>query len=312
MPPRIIAIEEHFWTPELVALRRNVEKVNPKAVERLGDLGELRLAEMDAAGIDLQVLSEAEPGAQNLEPAEGVPLARLSNDRLFEATKRHPRRLAGFATLPTSDPHAAAKELERAVKELRFLGATIHGSSRGRFLDEREFWPIFDCAQALDVPIYLHPCTPQPAVLETYYKDHPLLGRAALGFAIEMAVQAMRLVVSGVLDEFPRLKIILGHLGEGLPFLLWRADDTYARRGTLRRSVRDYFRDHFHITTAGNFSQPALQCTLAEMGVERVLFAVDWPFQPNGAAVEFIRKADISDEARERIFGGNARALLRI
>jgi predicted TIM-barrel fold metal-dependent hydrolase len=312
MPPRIIAIEEHFWTPELVALRRNVEKVNPKAVERLGDLGELRLAEMDAAGIDLQVLSEAEPGAQNLEPAEGVPLARLSNDRLFEATKRHPGRLAGFATLPTSDPKAAARELERAVKELRFLGATIHGSSRGRFLDEPEFWPIFDCAQALDVPIYLHPCTPQPAVLETYYKGHPLLGRAALGFAVEMAVQAMRLVVSGVLDQFPGLKIILGHLGEGLPFLLWRADDTYARRGTLRRSVRDYFRDHFRITTAGNFSQPALQCTLAEMGVERVLFAVDWPFQPNGAAVDFIRKADVSEEARERIFSCNARALLRI
>jgi predicted TIM-barrel fold metal-dependent hydrolase len=312
MPPRIIAIEEHFWTPELVARRRNVEKVNPKAVERLGELGELRLAEMDAAGIDLQVLSEAEPGAQNLAPDEALPLARLSNDRLFEAVKRHPDRLAGFATLPTSDPPAAAKELERAVKELRFRGATVHGSSRGRFLDEHAFWPIFECAQMLDVPIYLHPCTPQPAVFETYYKDYPLLGRAALGFAIEMSVQAMRLVVSGLFDEFPRLKIILGHLGEGLPFLLWRADDTYARRGTLRRRVRDYFIEHFHITTAGNFSHPALQCTIAEMGVERVLFAVDWPFQPNGPAVDFIRRAAVSQDAREQIFGRNAERLLRI
>jgi 2,3-dihydroxybenzoate decarboxylase len=312
MAARIIAIEEHFWTPELVALRRNVEKVNPKAVERLGELGPLRLAEMDAAGIDMQVLSEAEPGAQNLAPAEAVPLARLSNDRLFEAVKRHPGRLAGFATLPTSDPAAAAKELERTVRELSFRGATVHGTSQGRFLDERAFWPIFECAQALDVPIYLHPCTPQPAVFETYYKDHPLLGRAALGFAIEMAVEAMRLVVGGVFDQFPKLKIILGHLGEGLPFLLWRVDDTYARRGKLARSVREYFRDHFHITTAGNFSQPALQCTIAEMGVERILFAVDWPFQQNGAAVEFIRQAEVSDDAREQIFGGNARKLLRI
>jgi predicted TIM-barrel fold metal-dependent hydrolase len=312
MVARIIAIEEHFWTPELVALRRSVERVNPKAVERLGELGELRLAEMDAAGIDLQVLSEAEPGAQNLAPDQAVPLARASNDLLFEAVKRHPGRFAGFATLPTSDPAAAAQELERAVKTLRFCGAMVHGSSRGHFLDERRFWPIFESAQALEVPIYLHPCTPQPAVFETYYKDYPLLGRAALGFAIEMAVQAMRLVVSGVFDTFPRLRIIVGHLGEGLPFLLWRADDTYARRGQLRRSVRDYFLEHFYVTTSGNFSHPALQCTIAEMGVERVLFAVDWPFQPNGAAVGFINAAALSAHGREQIFGANARKLLRI
>jgi predicted TIM-barrel fold metal-dependent hydrolase len=211
-----------------------------------------------------------------------------------------------------SDPAAAAKELERAVTKVRLCGAMVHGSSRGRLLDEREFWPIFECAQALGVPIYLHPCTPQPAVFDTYYKDYPLLGRAALGFAIEMSVQAMRLVVSGLFDEFPRLRIILGHLGEGLPFLLWRADDTYGRRGTLRRRLRDYFVDHFHITTAGNFSHPALQCTIAEMGVERVLFAVDWPFQPNRAAVDFVRAAAITEEAREQIFGGNAGRLLRI
>jgi 2,3-dihydroxybenzoate decarboxylase len=312
MPARIIAIEEHFWTPELLARRRNIDKVNPKAVERLGEVGALRLAEMDAAGIDLQVLSEAEPAAQNLAPEVAVPLARLSNDRLFEAIKCHPTRFAGFATLPTSDPAAAAKELERAVTELRFCGAMIHGTSRGRFLDEREFRPIFESAQALDVPLYLHPCTPQPAVIETYFKDYPLLARAALGFAIEMSVQAMRLIVSGLFDEFPRLKIILGHLGEGLPFLLWRADDTCGRRGTLRRSVRDYFVEHFHITTSGNFSEPALQCSITEVGLERILFAVDWPFQPNGAAVDFIRRAAITEDARTQIFGRNAERLLRV
>jgi predicted TIM-barrel fold metal-dependent hydrolase len=188
----------------------------------------------------------------------------------------------------------------------------IHGSTRGHFLDERQFWPILECAQALDVPIYLHPCTPQPAVFETYYKDYPALGRAALGFGVEIAVQAARLVVSGVFDAFPKLQIILGHLGEALPFLLWRADDTLSRRSKLRRSFREYFVDHFHITTSGNFSQPALQCALAELGVARILFAVDWPFQPNREAVAFIRDAALAETDREAIFGANARRLLRI
>ncbi|MGZ3352137.1 MAG: amidohydrolase family protein [Xanthobacteraceae bacterium] len=241
MDARIIALEEHFWTPELIALRRTVDQVNPKSVERLGDLGALRLREMDAADIDIQVLSEAEPGVQNLSPEQAVPLARISNDLLFEAVKRNPTRFAGFATLPTPDPAAAARELERTVKELRFCGAMVHGSTRGHFLDERQFWPIFESAQALDVPIYLHPCTPQPAVFDAYYKDYPQLGRAALGFGIEMAVQAARLIVSGAFDEFPRLKIILGHLGETLPFVLWRTDDTLSRRAKLRRSFDGAF-----------------------------------------------------------------------
>ncbi len=312
MVARIIALEEHFWTPDLIALRRTVDQVNPKSVQRLGDLGELRLREMDAGGIDVQVLSEAEPGAQNLAPDLAVSLARASNDLLAQAVKRRPDRFAGFATLPTPDPSAAAKELERAVRGLGFCGAMIHGSTRGRFLDEGQFWPIFESAQALDVPIYLHPCTPQPAVFETYYKDYPVLGRAALGFGIEMAVQAARLVVSGVFDEFPKLQIILGHLGEALPFLLWRANDTLSRRSRLRRSFREYFVDHFHITTSGNFSQPALQCAIAELGIGRILFAVDWPFQPNGEAVAFIQDAALAENDREAIFGVNARRLLRI
>jgi predicted TIM-barrel fold metal-dependent hydrolase len=312
MVARIIALEEHFWTPALIALRRTVDQVNPKSVERLGDLGALRLREMDAGGIDMQVLSEAEPGAQNLAPDQAVSLARASNDLLADTVKRHPDRFAGFATLPTPDPAAAAKELERTVRELSFRGAMVHGSTRGHFLDERQFWPIFESAAALDVPIYLHPCTPQPAVFDTYYKDYPQLGRAALGFGIEMAVQAARLIVSGVFDEFPKLQIILGHLGEALPFLLWRANDTLSRRSKLNRSFREYFVDHFHITTSGNFSQPALQCALAELGIGRILFAVDWPFQPNGEAVDFIKDAKLAPDDREQIFGRNARRLLRI
>ena len=223
-----------------------------------------------------------------------------------------PTALPEFATLPTSDPPAAARELERTVKTLGFCGAMVHGSSRGEFLDRRPFWPIFESAAALDVPIYLHPCTPHPAVFDVYYKDHPSLARAGLGFTVEIAVQAMRLVVSGVFDEFPRLKIILGHLGEALPYLLWRANDTLSRNAKLQRSVREYFTEHFYITTSGNFSPPALQCCIAELGVEHVLFAVDWPFQPNGAAVKFIETAPLDAHGRELIFGGNAHRLLRI
>jgi predicted TIM-barrel fold metal-dependent hydrolase len=275
MVARIIALEEHFWTPQLIALRRTADQVNPKSVERLGDLGALRLREMDEAGIDVQVLSEAEPGVQNLTPEQAVPLARASNDLLFEAVKRNPGRFAGFATLPTPDPAAAARELERTVQELRFCGAMVHGSTRGHFLDDRRFRPILEAAAALDVPIYLHPCTPQPAVLDTYFKDYPQLSRAALGFGIEMAVQA-------------------------------------ARRANLRRSFREYFRDNFFVTTSGNFSHPALQCAIAELGVERILFAVDWPFQRNSEAVDFIKRAEVTAADREQIFGTSARRLLRI
>jgi predicted TIM-barrel fold metal-dependent hydrolase len=276
------------------------------------DLGEGRIAAMDDAGIDVQILSHTVPGTENLEPSLARELSRQTNDAAAAAISKYPDRFLGFAALPMRDPAAAARELERTVKELRFCGAMVHGSSRGHFLDERQFWPIFESASALDVPIYLHPCTPQPAVFDTYYKDYPGLGRAALGFGIEMAVQASRLVVSGVFDEFPKLKIILGHLGEALPFVLWRADDTLSRRSKLRRSFREYFTDHFYITTSGNFSQPALQCAIAELGVGRILFAVDWPFQPNGEAVAFVKAAELTAAEREQIFDTNARSLLRI
>jgi 2,3-dihydroxybenzoate decarboxylase len=267
---------------------------------------------MDAAGIDVQVLSEAEPGAQNLEPAQAVQLARVSNDLLHAAVRRHPERLAGFATLPTSDPAGAVRELLRAVNELGFRGAMVHGSSRGHFLDEPQLWPVLETAEGLDVPIYLHPCTPQPAVYDVYYKDHPALARASLGFTVEIAVQAMRLVVSGALDRFPRLKIILGHMGEALPYLAWRANDTLARTAKLPRGFREYLSAHFYVTTSGNFSLPALQCAIAELGAERIMFAVDWPFQPNRAAVDFVREAPLTADQRAGIFSGNAGRLLRI
>src|SRR5579863_306799 len=222
--PYIVALEEHYLDPEVK--RHGSPGAGPEIVRRLDDLGELRLKEMDEAGIDLQVLSHSIPGLQGVDAATGVPLARRVNDRLHEAVLAHPDRFAAFAALPTADPRAAAEELERTVTTLGFKGAMVNGLTQGVFHDDARFWPIYERAAALDVPIYIHPALPQRAVVEAYYKDyaqkHPGLLRAAWGFTVETATQGIRFVLSGVFDAYPGLKIILGHMGEGLPFYLWR------------------------------------------------------------------------------------------
>jgi predicted TIM-barrel fold metal-dependent hydrolase len=312
MTAQRIAIEEHFWTPELRALRRGHDVLSdPELGRRLADLGALRIAEMDEAGIDLQVISHVEPATQNFEPAEAVRLAGAANDLLHQAIRAHPGRFAGFAALPTPDPAAAARELERTVTELGFKGAMVHGLTRGAFLDEKPFWPIFDTAQRFDVPIYLHPATPHADVIDAYYAGYPSMVRVGHGFTSEMSAAAIRLVLSEVFDFFPRLQIILGHLGEALPFLLPRID-RYVSRQMKGRTFRDSIRQNFHFTTGGKFTHTALACTIEEIGIERVMFAVDWPFHSNLDGSAFIETAPISDDAKAMIFGGNARALLRI
>jgi len=309
----LIAIEEHFWTPELRELRTAAINRSGDHLVRLDDLGALRLHEMDAAGIDMQVLSETAPAAQVFEPEQSIRLARNSNDYLHEAIRAHPDRFAGFAALPTPDPKAAADELERAVTKLGFKGAMIMGLSRGnRFLDEKPFWPIFERAQALDVPIHLHPSTPHPAVNEVYYKGFPGLAGPTLGFGNEVMTQALRLVLGGVLDAYPKLKVIVGHLGEGLPFLQWRIDRSMARDAKLPQSFTDYMRQHFWITTSGAFSNSALTCSIAEMGIEKVIFSVDWPYVSNVKSREFLDAAPLSDEQRRLIASENVRRLLKL
>jgi 2,3-dihydroxybenzoate decarboxylase len=313
VPLNLIAIEEHFWTPELRELRTAAINRSGAHLERLDDLGALRLREMDEAGIDMQVLSETAPAAQVFEPEQAIRLARSSNDFLHAAIGAHPDRFAGFAALPTPDPKAAADELERAVTKLGFKGAMIMGLSRGeRFLDEKPFWPIFERAQALDVPIYLHPSTPHSAVNAVYYKGFPGLAGPALGFGNEVATQAVRLVLGGVLDAYPQLKIIVGHLGEGLPFLQWRIDRSLTRDAKLPRTFTDYMRQHFWITTSGAFSNAALTCSIAEMGIEKVIFSVDWPYVSNVKGREFLDAAPITDQQRRMIASENVRKLLKL
>jgi len=315
----VIALEEHYWDAEVAGHfpDGNPETKVPALQERLRDLGALRLKEMDDAGIDVQVLSHGAPAVQKLEADIAVPLSRNANDRLFEKIKTSNRRFEGFAVLPTADPRAAADELERAVTKLGFKGAMLHGLTKeGQFLDHKRFWPIYERAQALDVPIYMHPAVPHKAVIDAYYRDYldqfPGLMTAAWGFTVETATQGIRLVLSGVFDAYPGLKIILGHLGESLPFSLWRIDMVLSRQGNRPTPFRDIFREHFWITTSGNFSTPALLCCVMEMGVDRILFSVDYPFVPNPPGVKWMENVPLGTEDRAKILNGNARRLLRM
>lgn len=314
--PLIIALEEHYADAEIQATFTGMDAANlPKISERLDDVGALRIREMDEAGIDIQVLSHTAPSVQKLEPEAAIMLARAANDRLHRTVLAHPKRFAAFAALPTPDPRGAADELERTVTKLGFKGAMIHGLTRGRFLDEEFFWPVFERAAALGVPLYIHPAIPHPAVMDVYFKDYaqtwPMFPRAAWGFTMETATQAIRLVMSGVLEKHPA-KIILGHLGEGLPFLLWRIDHSLKRAGGGAKSFREVFCEHFYITTSGFFSNPALLCSVMEMGIDRIMFSVDYPFVENTLATGWIDKIPLCREDREKLLSGNAERLLKL
>jgi len=313
----VIAIEEHYWDRELTSHYSGPEAGRGNETDqRLYDLGELRLKEMDDAGIDVQVISHGAPSTQKLGLDVAVELTATVNDRLAKVCAAKPDRFAAFAALPTVDPQAAADELERTVSEHGFKGAMIHGLANGEFVDGKKFWPIFARAEKLDVPIYLHPSLPNAKVTEIYYqdyaKDFPLVVRPAWGYTVETATQAIRLVLSGIFDEHPNLKIILGHFGETLPFLLWRIDAALRRPGQKPMSFRDIFCKNFYVTTSGFFSDPALLCCVMEMSVDRILFAVDWPFVMNDPATQWIANIPLSDADKAKIMSGNAKRLLKL
>ncbi|MBI2736942.1 MAG: amidohydrolase [Rhodospirillales bacterium] len=310
---RVVAIEEHYLDP---ALNRHLgDRIAGPVARALEDFGDIRLKGMDEAGIDFQVLSHAPPGLQAVAAEDAASWARSVNDRLHAIVQANPTRLSAFASLPTAVPAEAVRELERCVERLGFKGAMVHGPTGGRFLDHRDFWPILECAQGLDVPIYLHPSDPLPAVRDAYFGDmaktHPMFMRAAWGFTFETGTHAMRLVLAGVFDAFPGLRIVLGHLGEAIPFLLARIDEALAR-DTPMKTFRKYFSEHFYITTSGFFSDPALLCCLQEVGVDRIMFSVDWPFASNTAGTDWIRRFALNEADKEKILFRNAERLLKL
>ena len=321
---RIITLEEHFILPrEEQSLPPGAHQGNDRekllgfdVIGGLLDLGEIRLAAMDAAGIDLQVISHNQPGCQAiLDPAAAVAVAREVNDALHAAVTAHPTRFAGLAALPTADPAAAARELERAVSTLGFRGAMINGHTGGQFLDERKYWDILACADALGVPIYLHPSLPHPSAQKAYFEGYPELALAAWGFGIDTGAHFLRLVFAGVFDAFPGLRVILGHLGEGLPFMLHRINDqtqlAAGRRGLKKLPAR-YLRENLVVTCSGNFSAAAFQCTVMALGIDNVLFSVDWPYESNTAAVDFLKQQPLGPLDLAKVAHGNAERILRL
>jgi predicted TIM-barrel fold metal-dependent hydrolase len=323
---RIIAIEEHFITPmyrEKVSANefrnfylssRSRDMGHDIIAENL-DLGTSRLAHMDAAGVDVQVLSFGSPGPQAFAADVAIPMARDANDRLFKAIQSHPTRFAGFAALPTADPVAAANELGRCVEKLGFKGAMIHSHQQGEFLDLPKYRVMWRKAEALGVPIYLHPALPHPQVVEAYFEGYEELARAPWGFAVDTSCHFLRLVFSGLFDDCPKLKIILGHLGEGIPFAMHRLD-THARAAAQRRGLKktplQYIKDNLLITTSGNWYEPAFVCTLLAMGIDSMLFAIDWPYESNKVGMEFFNKLSLNDADKHKLAHGNAEKLLNL
>ncbi|MDE2582699.1 MAG: amidohydrolase [Rhodospirillales bacterium] len=328
---RIVALEEHFIVPDLAA------RIDPALVQRRGfpppgvawsgvtrrdelaDLGPARIADLDAAGITVQVLSVSGPGADLVAGADGIRLARDYNDALARGVAAHPGRLAGFAHLPMLAPEAAADELERAVRELGFHGALINGLTDGRCLDHPAFDPILGRAAALDVPIYIHPGVAAEPVRHAYYDGLPgqmsyVMATAAWGWHIETAVQVLRLVLSGAMDRHPGLKIIVGHMGEALPFMLARCEQTLAAEAAkvLRRTVTQTILDQVWITTSGFFTVPPFLAALQTFGADRIMFSVDYPFAANPAARRFLDMLPVSPADREKIAHATADTLLKL
>lgn len=314
---RTVALEEHMLPQEVMtALGIDPASLLGK-VDELDDVGEGRLRTMDAAGIDIQVLSAQGGVVQQLDRDRSLTFSRDLNDRLAAVVTAHPERFRAFATLPMSDPRLAADELTRAVQDLGFVGTMISGQTRGVFLDDPSVAPVLAAAQRLNVPIYLHPAPPPAAVKEAYYSGLDAAVAGALstfgwGWHAECGMHLLRMVVSGVFERFPGLQVIVGHMGENLPFSLARADEWLSPVTGLSATVAEIVHHHVHVTTSGYTTSPPLLCALEVLGADRMLFAVDYPFSDSAQATRFLREAPLSPADKEKIAHSNAERLLRL
>jgi predicted TIM-barrel fold metal-dependent hydrolase len=336
---RIIDLETHFATQEWVdAMYANAgyprfaddsamgtrrlwywpetfEPYGDRLLDRLLDIGEGRIREMDAGGVDLAVVSLTSPGAEHFIPAVGTRVAKQANDALAAAVDRYPDRLTGFAALAPKDPAAAAKELERAVKELGLKGWKTHSNYGDSYLDDKRYWPILQKAAELNVPIYLHPAAPMMEELRTYGLA---LAGAGFGFGVETATAMLRLILSGAFDAFPGLKVILGHYGEGLSFLMQRIDFAFVRphvkadvgsAPALRRLPSEYLHDNMYVTTSGNYLAAAFNCTREALGMDKILLGTDYPYEEMGECLGFLESLGLPDQAKVQLYCGNAAEL---
>ena len=318
---RKIALEEHF---DFSATENSSYATlgTPEFQRQIKDLGSGRIAEMDRGGVELCIVSLVGPGVQAIaNPAKAVEVARRANDHLAENISKNPKRLKGFAALALQDPQAAAQELTRCVKELGFCGALVNGFTQTgdagtvTFYDMPQFRDFWATVQELNVPFYLHPRSALPAH-QPAYQGHPWLTGSIWGFTAETSIHALRLMGSGLFDDYPKLRVILGHLGEGLPCSMWRIDNRIARtladHPKAKKPMGNYLHENFYITTSGNFRTQTLTEVLLEVGSDRILYSVDYPFEDMAIAAEWFDHAAISDSDRVKVAGGNARELFRL
>ena len=325
---RVVTLEEHITFPELVdqipqeAKNKHyldqspaIQKLAPKLDDVIGE----RLQSMDANGITTQVLSVAGAGADLLDENHGPAFAKLYNDAIAKRIAAHPDRFKAFAHLPTTNPEAAADELERTVKSYDFRGALINGLTNDEFLDDAKYAPIFERAEQLDVPIYLHPGLPPKAVFDAYYSNLPkqagtFLSIAGWGWHSETALHTLRLIVSGTLDKYPKLKLIIGHMGEMLPMMMVRSDKMFGidQGGSNQRSIIQTLHDQVYITTSGLFTTPPLQVAIDTFGIDKILFSIDYPFSTNEAGKNYLDSMQLSPVDLEKIAHGNADKLLKL
>ncbi|MFM8624514.1 MAG: amidohydrolase family protein [Betaproteobacteria bacterium] len=335
-----IATEEAFAPPEMIRLYEKIlagSDVDPGFKGLMGfymsspserawhimrclqDLDEVRLAHMDEAGIDHQVLALTAPGVQIMDADTAVSFARFANDFLADAISRHPKRFSGMLTLPVQDPRAAALEIDRGVRQLGIRAAVINSHTHGQYLSDPKFWDIFAAAEQHGVPIYLHPNSLPRNMIEPFQECG--LDGAIYGFGVETGLHALRIITAGVFDRFPRLQMIIGHMGEALPFWSYRLD--YMHQATVRskryesikpllKKPSDYLRENFHITNSGVAWEPAIKFTQSIVGVDRVLYAMDYPYQYAVEEVGLLERMDMSAEDKKKFFQTNAQALFGI
>ena len=284
--------------------------------DRLEDLGDERLARMDESGVDVQVLSLTSPGLHNLAPAESISLARRTNDLIADTIARHPGRFDGFATIPTAAPAEGAQELERCVRDCGLKGGMLFGRTGDRNLDHTDFWPIFEMASELQVPLFIHPQIAPLAVRQAYYSGfEPQVDLAfatfGLGWHYDCGIQFLRLILAGVFDRFPDLQIILGHWGEVVLFYIERLK-SFSRVTSLQRSVVDVMRENLYVTSSGMFSESYFRHALEVVGIDRVLFSTDYPYQyrPGGGPKNFLEQISLSQDDKEKIAHGNWERLI--
>lgn len=316
-----IALEEHFAFSEASDVSYGTAG-SPEFQHRLEEIGSRRIAEMDRGGVELSILSLVGPGIQAIpDTAKAIAVARHANDYLAEQIAKYPKRLKGFAALPMQYPQGAAQELTRCVKELGFVGGMVNGFTQSGVADSAFFYDLpqyrafWETVQQLDVPFYLHPRSPLPKH-EPAYDGHPWLNGSIWGFQAEASIHALRLMGSGLFDDYPKLRVILGHLGEGLPCTIWRIDNRVARtlvaRPKAKLPIGHYLRDNFYITTSGNFRTQTLTEVMSEVGADRVLYSVDYPFEDTAVAAEWFDYAAISESDRSKIASNNASRLFRL